>query len=148
MPENNRYGGASKTPKDAEISIVGINDPAVDDGVYDARQSIKERLTQSIAGSTERNYRILLAHRPEYIKTYASAGVDLVLAGHAHGGQVRLPFIGGLIAPGQGVFPKYSAGAYKMAGTTMMLSRGLGNSVIRQRLFNRPEVVLITLENR
>ena len=58
------------------------------------------------------DYCILLSHRPEYFRTYVSESIDLVLSGHAHGGQFRLPFIGGLIAPGQGIFPKYDAGAY------------------------------------
>ena len=93
-------------------------------------------------------FSIVLAHRPEYIDYYAAAaaGAGLVLSGHAHGGQFRLPFIGGLIAPGQGLFPKYDAGLYRSGGTQMVVSRGLGNSVIPLRVNNRPEIVLVTLE--
>ena len=89
---------------------------------------------------------ILLAHRPEDFGAYASENVDLVLSGHAHGGQVRLPFVGGVVAPGQGFFPKYDAGEYTENNTTMIVSRGIGNSVIPVRINNRPEVVMIHLK--
>lgn len=74
-----------------------------------------------------------------------SKKVDLVLSGHAHGGQVRLPFIGGLVAPNQGILPKYTAGLYEKQNTFMIVSRGLGNSIIPQRVFNRPEIVVVQL---
>jgi predicted MPP superfamily phosphohydrolase len=83
---------------------------------------------------------ILLSHRPEFFGLYAGSGMDLVFSGHAHGGQIRLPFVGGLIAPGQGFFPKYTSDAYKQDGATMAVSRGLGNSIAPVRVFNRPEV--------
>ena len=79
--------------------------------------------------------------------TYAACGVELVLAGHAHGGQVRLPFIGGLIAPGQGLFPEYDAGCYAIEDMKMIVSRGIGNSVIPLRINNRPEIVVIDLQH-
>lgn len=88
-------------------------------------------------------YSILLSHRPELFETYAACGVDLVLSGHAHGGQFRLPFIGGLIAPDQGLFPRYDAGLFTEGNTNMIVSRGLGNSVIPIRFNNRPEVILV-----
>lgn len=91
-------------------------------------------------------YRILLSHQPEDMDNYAAAGFDLVLSGHAHGGQFRLPLVGGLYAPGQGFFPEYDAGLYSSGSTDMVVSRGLGNSTIPLRLNNRPEVVLIVLE--
>ncbi|RKJ37194.1 metallophosphoesterase, partial [bacterium 1XD42-8] len=90
-------------------------------------------------------YTILLSHRPELFDTYVSCGVDLVLSGHAHGGQFRLPLIGGLVAPNQGFFPKYDAGLYSDGGTNMVVSRGLGNSIIPLRFNNRPEIVLVEL---
>ena len=80
------------------------------------------------------------------LRTYAQAGVDLVFCGHAHGGQFRLPGVGGLYAPGQGVFPKYTAGLYTMEATTMIVSRGLGNSLFPLRLHNFPELVAVTLK--
>lgn len=76
---------------------------------------------------------------------YQDKNIDLVLSGHAHGGQFRLPFIGGIIAPDQGFFPKYDAGIYTEKETTMVVSRGLGNSVIPVRLNNRPEIGIVEL---
>lgn len=97
--------------------------------------------------TNENTLNILLAHEPQYIYDYSTYGnVDLVLTGHAHGGQFRLPFIGGIIAPDQGFFPKYTSGLHKSADTSMIISRGLGNSVIPLRLFNFPDIVCIDLE--
>ena len=72
-------------------------------------------------------------------------GIDLVLAGHAHGGQFRLPFIGGVVAPGQGLFPKYTSGIFAEGETEMIVSRGLGNSIIPIRINNRPELVVVRI---
>lgn len=97
----------------------------------------------------EFGYKILLAHEPQFIKSYAEAGVDLALCGHAHGGQWRIPFTNiGIYAPGQGLFPKYCSGVYKNKNTTMIVSRGLGNSEFPLRLFNRPEIVVVELVTR
>ena len=94
---------------------------------------------------TKNGYTILLSHRPELFETYVDCDVDLILSGHAHGGQFRLPFIGGLIAPNQGLFPKYDAGLYTDKNTNMIVSRGLGNSIIPLRFNNCPEIVLVEL---
>lgn len=91
------------------------------------------------------NLQILLAHEPQYFEKYAGAGVDLVFSGHAHGGQFRLPFIGGLVAPDQGFFPQYTEGQHMNGDTTMIISRGLGNSIVPVRLFNLPEIVCVEL---
>jgi len=88
----------------------------------------------------------LLAHRPELFETYVDAGVDLVFSGHAHGGQFRLPFVGGLVAPNQGFFPEYDAGLFSEGSTTMIVSRGVGNSIIPIRFNNRPEIVVAELK--
>ena len=88
----------------------------------------------------------LLSHRPELFSVYRAAGVDLALCGHAHGGQFRIPLLGGVIAPDQGLFPKYSEGLYREEGKAMVVSRGLGNSSVPIRLNNRPEVVKIVLK--
>ena len=93
------------------------------------------------------SYQVVLSHRPELFDQYVSLGFDLVLTGHAHGGQFRLPFIGGLFAPHQGFFPKYDSGIHAKENTTMVVSRGLGNSLFPLRFNNRPEVVVITLES-
>ncbi len=89
---------------------------------------------------------ILLAHRPELNELYARAGFDLSLCGHAHGGQIRLPFAGGLFAPGQGWLPRYTTGLYETESASMLVSRGLGNSTFPFRVNNRPEIVVMTLE--
>lgn len=100
----------------------------------------------------ENNYTILLAHHPERIDDYAAAGADLVFSGHAHGGQFRLPFVGGLYAPGQGLFPAYDGGLYTVPSeegeTLLCVSRGLGNSGFPVRFGNRPEVILAVLESQ
>ncbi len=91
-------------------------------------------------------FTILLSHRPELFDTYADHNMDLILSGHAHGGQFRLPFIGGLVAPNQGLFPKYDAGIYTEDNTSMLVSRGVGNSILTFRINNPPEVILIELQ--
>ena len=93
------------------------------------------------------DYAILLSHAPEEFDAYASAGFDLVLTGHAHGGQFRIPFLGGLVAPGQGIFPEYDSGVFTSGNTKMVVSRGIGNSIIPVRVFNRPELVIIDLKS-
>ncbi len=87
----------------------------------------------------------MLSHRPEIFSSYVFAGVDLVLSGHAHGGQFRLPFNGGPVAPNQGLFPKYDAGLYTEGQTTMIVSRSIENSIIPVRFNNRPELVIVEL---
>ena len=90
-------------------------------------------------------YSILLSHYPEEFAEYVAGEYDLVLSGHAHGGQVRLPFIGGLFAPGQGFLPEYDSGVFAEGRTDMVVSRGIGNSGFPIRFHNRPEVILLTL---
>jgi predicted MPP superfamily phosphohydrolase len=111
--------------------------------------SAEEAIAASFEGITEENpYKILLAHRPELFSLYATFDIDLILSGHAHGGQIRLPFIGGLIAPNQGFFPKYTSGTYESNHSFMVVNRGLGNSVISQQLLNRPEIIALTLSSQ
>lgn len=78
---------------------------------------------------------------------YAKQQFDIVFTGHAHGGQIRIPFIGGLIAPHQGFFPDYTAGLHEIRKTIMVINRGLGNSLFPFRVFNRPEVIVLTLKS-
>ncbi len=91
-------------------------------------------------------YKILLSHKPEYFDNYVEAEVDLVLSGHVHGGQFRIPFIGGVYSPDQGFFPEYDSGIYEKNETKMCVSRGIGNSVFPFRLNNRPELIIIELK--
>lgn len=90
---------------------------------------------------------ILLSHKPHYADAYQKAGVDLVLTGHAHGGQWRFPLIGAIYAPGQGLLPAYTDGMYRLGDTVMCVSRGLGNSSFPLRIENKPQLVLVTLRN-
>lgn len=89
-------------------------------------------------------YNILLIHRPDFFNSYKKK-YDLILAGHTHGGQIRLPFIGGIFAPGQGFFPRFISGLYKDENSNMIISKGLGSSSIKCRFFNRPELTVINL---
>lgn len=128
------------------IVFSGVEDPSFhDDPLLHDTEGIWERNLESLSPE-EGRYTILLSHRPEYFAFYEKLGFDLVLAGHAHGGQFRLPGIGGLWAPGQGLFPEYDAGLYQQGGTAMAVSRGLGNSLFPFRVNNRPEIVAITLQ--
>lgn len=129
------------------IEIIGVDDPVskTNREYLNGDKIVSGELQKALHDSSQQDFKILLAHRPELISTYASYNVDLIFSGHAHGGQVRFPFIGGLIAPDQGWFPKYTSGRYDEGNSAMVVSRGLGNSIVPQRLFNRPEVVVLRL---
>lgn len=128
------------------IQIAGVDDPDFADRDRSIQSSVLLSKIKDLKLSDE--YCVLLSHRPELFDTYVSEHVDMVLSGHAHGGQFRLPFVGGIIAPNQGLFPKYDAGIYTKEQTTMIVSRGIGNSVIPVRFNNRPEVVMIELNSQ
>ena len=135
---------ADITIGDETITLIGINDPTfrmelVDDTM---EQNIAHQLA-SVVPDNE-NYKVLLAHRPEYFDVYAGK-VDLVLSGHAHGGQFIIPFVGGFVAPGQGLFPEYYSGSYIKENTEMIVSRGIGNSIIPFRVNNKPELIVAEL---
>lgn len=93
-------------------------------------------------------FNLLLSHRPELMNIYTDIQFDLVFSGHAHGGQIKIPFIGGLIAPHQGFFPDYYEGLYTEDSTTMVVSRGIGNSLFPLRFFNAPELVVVTMSSK
>ena len=128
------------------ITLIGVNDPSfrTNDLSGDSVTVMDAKLTQLHGDDNE--FTILLSHRPELFDTYVKNNIDLVLSGHAHGGQFRLPFIGGLVAPHQGMFPEYDAGLYTEENTNMIVSRGVGNSIFPFRINNRPEVILIELQ--
>ena len=139
---------------DAKFRLVGLDDRSLADGTLEAllsdesirnNQAEQKEETADNEDSGEKELTVVLAHEPQYLARYAGTGVDLVLSGHAHGGQFRLPFVGGIVAPDQGFLPEYTAGEYYMNGTEMIVSRGLGNSVIPVRLFNYPEIVCVDL---
>jgi len=151
---------AEFTEKLTSLGVVVVSDDAVSlenncdiIGVSDEQINCEQRkIAESIAKIksdkeiSSDNLIILLAHEPQLFDAYVESGVDLVFSGHAHGGQFRIPFWGiGLVAPGQGFFPKYAAGEHKQDNTAMYVSRGLGNSIIPVRIFNQPELVVVEL---
>ena len=129
------------------ITIIGVNDPVFTPNYVpeDGEVLMQTKLTGLC--SEYDGFTILLSHRPELFEVYVGADIDLVLSGHAHGGQIRLPLIGGIYAPKQGFFPKYDAGLFSENHTHMIVSRGIGNSAFPFRINNRPEVVLIELHS-
>ncbi|MPN11952.1 hypothetical protein SDC9_159261 [bioreactor metagenome] len=133
-----------------KLSICGVDDPDGFDPVYaeaSAFSSWQDELESCQKTTNPSIYSILLSHRPELIEEYTNSGFDLVLAGHAHGGQIRIPgVLNGLYAPDQGFFPKYAGGQYQLGETTMIVSCGLSLKKGIPRIFNPPELVVIDLE--
>lgn len=131
-----------------EIALLGLDDPGFAAGedwtLAEGLDQTQARLSALLAQAGDR-FSLVLSHRPELLPAYAEAGADLVLSGHAHGGQVRLPGIGGLFAPGQGILPRLTSGVYERGETRLVVSRGLGNSAFPLRVFNPPEIVTVTL---
>lgn len=134
-----------------EILLIGLDDPIVtnvSENWY-CKKTFEKHINRLTSENGTTVFKILLSHRPEQLPTYAKFNIDLTFAGHTHGGQFGLPFIkGGLYAPNQGFFPKYSGGKYIEGKSHMILSRGLGNGSIPVRLFNRPELVVVTLHKK
>lgn len=150
--ENERY---FLKKNDAAIMIAGVMDPRFSKEDWLAAdlpksEWEKEALTASLDEATYHlspdYFTILLAHRPEFWPLYQAYPVDVVLSGHAHGGQFRFPLTEGLFAPGQGFLPKWTAGIHRAGQKALIVSRGLGNATIIPRLFNDPEVIQITLK--
>lgn len=131
-----------------EIMLLGLQDPAFlsESNLLGEHALVIESTIKSLTEGSN-HYKIMLSHRPELFDVYANHELNFVLSGHAHGGQFRLPLIGGLVAPDQGFFPKYTSGVYEENGTKMLVSRGLGSSSIPVRFNNRPELIFIQLEN-
>ena len=127
------------------IVLVGVTDPSFEtDYLFGDDETVMQSKLKELINE-EDGYDVLLSHRPELFDTYVENKVDLIFSGHAHGGQFRIPFIGGVVAPNQGVFPQYDAGIYSEGDTNMVVSRGVGNSIIPFRINNHPEVILIEL---
>lgn len=108
--------------------------------------SLQKEDIEELLGKKRDGYEILIAHNPTYFPVYSQWGANLVLSGHVHGGIIILPFIGGLISTTYQLFPKYDFGKFQEGGATMILSRGLGVHTINVRLFNKPEIAVITLQ--
>ena len=135
------------TVRGQTIRIFGVDDPegfeaapgeAVPAGWLEQWETCR-------SGLEEGTFSVLLSHRPELTELYRGSGFDLVVSGHAHGGQVRMPLIGPLFAPDEGALPDYTAGTYLAGETWVVVSRGLGNGTPFPRLWNAPELVAVTL---
>lgn len=153
--------GVLITRQNSSVSICGLSEFVIYSAKEDDHEMYKEtdisvirETADSLAEAgwireagmeKDKLFKILLTHEPQYFDVYDNQGFDLIFTGHAHGGQFRLPLIGGLFAPGQGVFPKYTQGVHDGRWSKMIISRGLGNSTFPIRLFNRPELVVVTV---
>lgn len=137
-----RMSSGVLTVRGQRIALCGIPDPY--EMVFSGAPDTEEQLRQAMENVDSADFTVLLAHRPELLAKYAQFPFDLVVSGHAHGGQVRIPgLLNGLYAPNQGWFPKLAGGAYTQDGTTLIVSRGLAVRTRLPRIFNRPEVVLV-----
>lgn len=137
-----RMSSGVLTVRGQRIALCGVPDPY--EMVFSGAPDTEEQLRQALEDVDSADFTVLLAHRPEMLAKYAQFPLDLVVSGHAHGGQVRIPgVLNGLYAPNQGWFPKLAGGAYTQDGTTLIVSRGLAVRTRLPRIFNRPEVVLV-----
>ncbi len=136
---SNEYLTISRGGED--ILLGGVEDPLA----Y-ADMLTPEELARQMAEASPSAFRILLGHRNYWMTEYPGLPVDLILSGHAHGGLIRIPGVGGLIGTDRSLFPDFAGGAYNNGSYTMIVSRGLGNSVPVPRIFNHPEIVCVTLK--
>lgn len=124
------------------VVLAGIDDP---NGYADQKRP--ETVAEEIRAAYGDSFWMLLAHRNDHFpEQYSLLGADLVISGHGHGGLVRLPFTDGLVSTDRTLFPSYTAGLYEKNGSTLFVTRGLGNSGPTFRLFNRPEVAVLVLK--
>lgn len=130
----------------SSINLFGISDPETWNDLL-AKNFLIENINKLEPDS---GFNILLFHRANMFDIIKGKGYQLVFSGHMHGGQVQIPFVGGLVSPhqNQGWFPKYTGGRWENSGTAMIVSRGLGNNVPFPRLLNPPEVVVVTLRKK
>jgi uncharacterized protein len=131
-------GAAKLDHNGAHVWLLGVDDPSLK----------MDRLDLALKEALDDVPYILLAHSPAIYPAAIKESIDLVLVGHTHGGQIRIPLIGAVYVPGQGFFPNYDYGMYSSGQTTMVINAGLGESVIPIRFNMRPEIVLITLVPR
>ena len=127
-----------------KIELYGIDDPYFSWNIeMSAAKTISGKIASVSTNANKKKYNILLSHRPD---AFASGkDFDLILAGHIHGGQFRLPFTGGLLSPDRTFFPRYDAGKFTKESTVMIVSKGIGNSTIPIRLNNAPELTVIDI---
>lgn len=125
-----------------EILLGGVEDPLA----Y-ADMLSPDELAQKMNDAAPDAFKILLGHRNYWMTEYPELPVDLIFCGHAHGGLIRIPGVGGLIGTDRRLFPDFDAGEYNNGRYTLIVSRGLGNSVSIPRIFNRPEIVCVELSS-
>lgn len=126
------------------INITGLN---LDLNYYYNNSNLTSDKIDLIVGKPQENaYNILIAHNPKYFNQYIEWGADLILSGHLHGGIVRLPLLGGIIAPKFKLFPEYTQGQFCKDNKSMVVSRGLGAHTIKLRIFNKPEIINIIIK--
>lgn len=128
----------------ARIRVTGLEIP-IHGYDYAPKGKIKKEDLEERIGDAGKAYEILLAHHPGHMKVYREWGADLILSGHYHGGVIRIPGVGGVIAPDFTLFPRYSGGCYQVDGACAVVSRGLGVHSVPARLFNSAEVVVVEL---
>lgn len=131
------------------ISLYGIDMPLMESsGLYVKEEELDDNYINNKLSTIKSNkFNILLAHNPLFIEDYSRWGADLVLSGHMHGGIIRFPIIDkGLLSPEKKCFPNYDAGEFKVGDTKMIVNRGIGISSINLRIFNKPEISVITLK--
>ena len=127
------------------INIYGVDIPLTYYKIINKPANVEEIINAVLNKCNEKEYNILLAHNPLYFEEYSKQNIDLTLSGHVHGGMIRLPFIGAILSPERKFFPKYSSGVYEINNKKLLVSRGLGHSKPGMRLFNKREIVSITL---
>lgn len=139
------------TRNQSKVELYGISDPLMLSSTAseeELRKMVTTKLKDLSHKSNPNTLKILLSHRPGLLDIFSDTEMDLVFSGHVHGGQFRLPFLGGLIGPNKKILPKFTSGFYYQGNTTMVVSRGLGNSVIPIRFLNRPEIISLTLKRK
>lgn len=134
------------TRGDSSIRVTGIGiDSLYYNKFWQKRKASVDYITELIGEKEFETLDILIAHNPDYFDTYSKWGADIVLSGHVHGGLIVLPKLGGVIAPTLRLFPKYDFGCFSNGNAKMYLSRGLGSHTLPIRIFNKPEILVITL---
>lgn len=136
----------SATIPEYNIKVTGLDLDLNYFAHFRVRKMVPDYMTKTLHEPDQSKCNILIAHNPDYFEEYAKWGADLVLSGHVHGGIMRLPFLGGVIAPSYKLFPKYDGGVFRIGASTMLLGRGMGSHTIPFRFFNPAELYEVTLK--
>lgn len=136
----------SATIPEYNIKVTGLDLDLNYFAHFRVRKMDPDYMTKTLHEPDQSKCNILIAHNPDYFEEYAKWGADLVLSGHVHGGIMRLPFLGGVIAPSYKLFPKYDGGVFRIGASTMLLGRGMGSHTIPFRFFNPAELYEVTLK--